>query len=1469
MPKVIRIAMNGVGVPEARFLGYLADLSCKDGKPSNAVLKRLMNGGGKTSGIKLITAVFEPNTSRLDRSQRFLKDLFTEQMGIVALEMTVDGAHPDLFGENEPRQVLGYAARQMRADKFNDKGDKGIVLDRLWFHFLCTTAVDLEQLPIRRDDERTTRLAPFKAKLQELDAANPGMELALFEKQEDWKAHIEQALRIDIASSIHFMLTLNTQESGATTDILKKFQRDEDFLEFLLNPIIGSESDEGLTTTIGQTLRSQANLDEQRSRRDFFQASVGRLQPLAVAAQGKRECEERLATTVDGYRGVVGKILGRQIALADLIARDIAEIETATSHLANLKGKETTLRSEQNWIALRQLELVAEAAEAAAADARKEANEAEAALEHGEANIAACELYDLTLQIEDLRQQIEAKNRPLTEARAKLKQIGGRAAMMLDARVTSTSEAARKAEARWRELVEEGRNIAAKHATATSALKECRRRAGEVREQFAKQRKQFEKLIAAGHIGLGEDPAEVASAARRLEQMAETVFDQAGERRSECSRTDQDARQAAATATQDLSDALAATVEADEALTAYRRQRARIRGLSTLRLRFGENADPYGPGIINDLLDRRDEVRAEASKASEAAAELRRIAEAIDCHKLLPPPDEIAQTVDSLKAAGLSAHWMPLWLVENQWTPERIRAAIEADPARFSGVVVLGAGIAECHDAATALSSRSTFRVPVCVVAVDGGEPVPVFGLNTVVVAPSPATYDVEAARHEATALVERAEKLETKSLQLIAEADLLRADADVLADFLRTYPAGWEAIAESALDNARCDEESKTKTLELKEREVRTAAAALVEAEAALELRKAELRKARERVQALAVYQAQWGDRIAELAETLEEATCQEGEHLGEIRSLEVRREQNDVEMRSAETDRAEADRLAAATVRRREAIVEVDDTPPRLEDTVDELEAAYARQDELVRQMDRGNDLSVRRDLLDQERIKKSLSYREKYPRHQYPDMVQEIKKSGRVYPADIPAMRARQTESLKGLGSAVAVAKTAQEDVRRKRTVVEKEMLEPAGAAELTDEATCETAFLAWKLRLTKILTDIDAARQRLSDAETAKAGHDKESEWLESAVRNAKTAHGVKDRGFPAADPAGADMTAKVLVEEELALRSKVSDGAGELTARKDEVQAAATQYRRFLDANAKKKACEEIIAVLNGWTAADLENKTDELLERYRDLAAGLTAKIDAAEKELARCEAVIRGYFDRVYERVLVVERLSIMPDGLGEWSGKPFVRIHRSDNKIAIAEHVRSRIRQWLNEAVAAQGNPDAKRSIPSEHAPLLKQIVVSVLSGKIFFETIRVRTDWRVEYKPVTDLKVYSGGEKLMATLLLYFLSVRIGMETRKANRDASMFILLDNPVGEMNALQLVRPALEMAQKANIQVIGWTGLNDMSVLKLFPLVVNLRRRSAASRVFVTVDSVMRTDVDEADPRDTVEMTRLGWMAR
>ena len=62
----------------------------------------------------------------------------------------------------------------------------------------------------------------------------------------------------------------------------------------------------------------------------------------------------------------------------------------------------------------------------------------------------------------------------------------------------------------------------------------------------------------------------------------------------------------------------------------------------------------------------------------------------------------------------------------------------------------------------------------------------------------------------------------------------------------------------------------------------------------------------------------------------------------------------------------------------------------------------------------------------------------------------------------------------------------------------------------------------------------------------------------------------------------------------------------------------------------------------------------METKSEELYVQHLDLVKSYDDKIAEAQHEMDKCAEVIRGYFDRVLERVLIVERLSAMPDGLG-----------------------------------------------------------------------------------------------------------------------------------------------------------------------------------------------------------------------
>ena len=99
----------------------------------------------------------------------------------------------------------------------------------------------------------------------------------------------------------------------------------------------------------------------------------------------------------------------------------------------------------------------------------------------------------------------------------------------------------------------------------------------------------------------------------------------------------------------------------------------------------------------------------------------------------------------------------------------------------------------------------------------------------------------------------------------------------------------------------------------------------------------------------------------------------------------------------------------------------------------------------------------------------------------------------------------------------------------------------------------------------------------------------------------------------------------------------------------------------------------------------------MEGKSEELYVQHQDLVKSYDDKIAEAGKEMQKCADVIRGYFDRVFERVRIVERLSIMPDGLA--TGRTGRSSRSACRKTSPASQ------DWPTMSVAASGNGWSRR--------------------------------------------------------------------------------------------------------------------------------------------------------------------------
>jgi DNA repair exonuclease SbcCD ATPase subunit len=223
-------------------------------------------------------------------------------------------------------------------------------------------------------------------------------------------------------------------------------------------------------------------------------------------------------------------------------------------------------------------------------------------------------------------------------------------------------------------------------------------------------------------------------------------------------------------------------------------------------------------------------------------------------------------------------------------------------------------------------------------------------------------------------------------------------------------------------------------------------------------------------------------------------------------------------------------------------------------------------------------------------------------------------------------------------------------------------------------------------------------------------------------------------------------------------------------------------------------------------------AAQIELILDEI-SQHRDVLIGtLTGQVKAGLRALK------------------AASRASRMPDALGEWSGREFVRV---DFTLPDSEDtLHDRLGAVLDEA--ADGRTDRNgvdlvlRGVHAAARPVgggdgrTGGFRVTVLKPDTVLENVRV---------PVSDMSVFSGGQRLTAAIALYCTMARMRATERGRPRNSNSGVLfLDNPLGTANAEYLLHIQLGVAQALGVQLVYTTGINDLNALSKFGRVLPLR---------------------------------------
>ncbi|SED42788.1 hypothetical protein [Streptomyces melanosporofaciens] len=888
---------------------------------------------------------------------------------------------------------------------------------------------------------------------------------------------------------------------------------------------------------------------------------------------------------------------------------------------------------------------------------------------------------------------------------------------------------------------------------------------------------------------------------------------------------------------------------------------------------------PLGDGPLTaEELDRNAEALRELLEESVASAERQlfelrtaaaddaRILRALGDGGLLPPSPDVLAAVEYLGEQGIPA--LPGWRYLAQAVdPVDHAAVLAARPELVDGVVITDP---DTHARARAALGQASL-LPRSAVAVGTSAallaPTPAPGAEdsgVFLVPPNPAMHDERAADDERRELRARATERDEEIRALAGRLAGDRALSARLASWRTGCPPGRLAELAAAAETGR--EAADTAQRELVEaRTVRAEAdEAATEAARVRDERQEAAQRARRVADALAglAYRlrerATWQTRLRELAEEAAEYEERAAGCVDRARSA-------DEDRRAAQRAADDAHRTARALRAERAEIAGAPDDlgedaePPTT--SLPALREAYRAASQVYEKVGVGADLRAEqaRAESDESAALASLDRLTNKVRTRAAQLLEGT--DG----ADGPSRQAAAARAESLVQMLESRASAASEQLGRLRG--EAERLAPADGdahTELPQETVPADAEQAKELLRTAngelaARTDaLETARTAHADlvrshrsAEDAAGGFDETAALLRDLLREGPGAEDDGERPEPyAGDLAEARQAA---AETRRSLRGCAADLSGAESAvreagdvlvrhanstRYEQVRTPARQQIRELPA----AALPEHAAAWADAFAPRLRVLTDELeqLERNRD------SIVDRLRGLVESCLATLRS-----------AQRLSRLPEGLGEWSGQEFLRIRFEDpDQATLAE----RLGEVIDEATrsAVRKNSDLRRDGMSL---LLRGVHAALQPRGVAVEILKPDAVLRAERVPVGQMgDVFSGGQLLTAAIALYctMAALRSNDRGRDKHRHAGT-LFLDNPIGRANATYLLELQRAVADALGVQLLYTTGLFDTTALAEFPLVIRLRNDAdlRAGLKYISVEEHLRPGLPVREPEE------------
>ncbi|MET7620909.1 hypothetical protein [Streptomyces sp. NPDC005408] len=873
-----------------------------------------------------------------------------------------------------------------------------------------------------------------------------------------------------------------------------------------------------------------------------------------------------------------------------------------------------------------------------------------------------------------------------------------------------------------------------------------------------------------------------------------------------------------------------------------------------------EQLDQYVASAERQLFDLRT-----------AAADDARILGALGDGGLLPPGPDVLATVEYLGEHGIPA--LPGWRYLAQAVdpadhaavlaarPELVDGVVITDPASHARAREVLAGAALLPRSAVAVGTAAALLAPVPGPGTGGSGDADVF-----LVPPNPAMHDEHAADEERQTLRARATARDEEIRALAARLAGDRSLAARLGSWRADCPPGMLAELAQGAQSARAAAQEAQETLA----EARTARAEADEAAAdaarVRDERQEAAQRARRAADALAGLafrlreRAGWQVKLRELADDAAEsearaATCLERAKAADEDRRAAQRAGDDAR-RTARALRAERAEIAGAP----ENLPEADADAPRT--ALPALREAYRAASQLYEKVGVGADLRAEQARAESDESA-ALAELDRLTNKVRTRAAQLLEGTDG---ADGPSRQAAAARAESLVQMLESRASEASEKLGRLRG--EAERLAPADGeshTELPDDlvpADAEQAQALLRTATAELAARTDALEtaraahagllQAHRAAEDAAGGFDETAALLRDLLRE----HHDEEGQEPEAYPGTLEEARHSAAEARRSLRGCATD----LSAAEAAVREASDILVRHANSTRYEQVRTPARQQIRELPAAALPEHAAKWAEAFAPRLRVLTDELEQLERNRDTIVDRLRGLVDSALTTLRSAQRLSRLPEGLGEWSGQEFLRIRFEEpDQATLAERLGEVIDEATRAAVKKNSAAAYGEGRRDGMSLLLRGVQAALQPKGIAVEILKPDAVLRAERVPVGQMgDVFSGGQLLTAAIALYctMAALRSNDRGRDKHRHAGT-LFLDNPIGRANATYLLELQRAVSDALGVQLLYTTGLFDTTALAEFPLVIRLRNDAdlRAGLKYISVEEHLRPGLPQQDP--------------